>query len=210
MLTFGADLKLEVKVDGRFGTCIKLQRGKRFFARSVAQWLLFRSHVPLFSTKDYTVKLSERKQVANRELELNKTCYVSFSQIYMKEGRPLTSYINFKPFEWQEFIAQLHIMDSIFPPSVLKPCPDCPANIIFAEVDAASGRLKETRLSAEQLQAVHDNNDIAYNQLVHCCTYCGGSDMSYDESCHCHRYDCRECESENFCKTCGKCRIFAI
>ena len=81
--------------------------------------------------------------------------------------------------------------------------PDC-LNQITTH-DMVNGRMKETNLSSEELVAVEKNNETAYNQLAMQCTYCGGNwDM---EVCHCHRYDCRQCESENFCSRCQKLRI---
>ena len=71
------------------------------------------------------------------------------------------------------------------------------------------GRLLETKLSPRQLRDVKENNETAYNQLAYCCEYCGVQ-YDYEGTCHCHRFNCRECELDNFCKHYGEVMIESL
>ena len=209
MLPLTPNLKLVVEYDSKYDTCIKVQLGTLWIAFSEFQWLRIREHVPRLRNADYSLKLSERKYVTNKLFPLNNVHYISFSNVYKnKEGKLADSFINFSPDEWQLFLDKLVEMDKLFPPKKLKSCPDC----VLQRVKVNEvGRTKDTVLDDDKLKAVLDNNDTTYNQEAHRCTYCGGFDMSCDcEECHCHKFNCHECEKDNFCKTCRKLQIEAI
>ena len=199
------DMRLGVKYGAKYGTTIKVQRGERFIIYSQHQWLRIREHVPRMMIKDFALKLSDKKYIRNKIFAENGVTYISFSKTYEnREGKLVDSYINFNPDEWQCFLDTLREMDMLFPPKKIKACPDCAKNITVAPIDA-QGRTQETRLSASAKQAVEDNNEVAYNQRMHKCTYCGDYDVDQDyEDCHCHKYNCQDCEKQNFCKTCRR------
>lgn len=204
------NLSLRVEFDCQYGTCVKVQRGLLWIAFSEYQWRRIREHVPRLMTADYSLKLSECKYVVNKLFPVNDVRYICFSKTYKnKEGALSDAYINFNPEEWQSFLNQLFEMDKIFTPKKLKSCPDCKRYPVT--IHEVTKRTQNTRLDAEALQAVKDNNDATYNQEAHKCTYCGRHDMSCDgELCHCHKYNCRECEKDSFCKTCRALEVEVI
>ena len=211
VMKIGVDTEVHVTYAGRYGTCIKLQRKRTFMAMSVAQWLLLRKRIPSLAKKDFSVELSTRKDVTNTVMAANGVTYIQFRSRYTDaDGAAQTSYINLRPHEWAEFLAQvLPKMDELFPPMSVDKCSDCAMEVIITPVNDM-GRSKESQLTAEELQAVEDNNEVAYNQQMHRCTYCGGYDYSLDEECHCHRVDCRACEPKNFCGACGKLMVLVV
>ena len=91
-------------------------------------------------------------------------------------------------------------------PDVLKELPKC---FTKQKKKLIHGRLLETKLSPQQLRDVQENNETAYNQLAYCCEYCG-IQYDYEGTCYCHRYNCRECEPDNFCKHCGDVMIESL
>ena len=211
MFRITPDLQLGVQFGAKYGTCIKVQRGERFIIYSQHQWLRIREHVPRMMSQDFSLKLSDKKYIANRVFAENGVTYISFSKTYENsEGKLVESYINFNPDEWQCFLDKLRDMDKLFQPKRIKPCPACVKSITVAPVNS-QGHLQESRLNAEEKQAVEDNNEAGYNQLTHRCTYCGhfDTDQDYDE-CHCHKFNCQDCEKQNFCKTCRRLLIKGI
>ena len=195
--------------DGPFGTCVKLTRGKRFIAFSTNVWQRLRKHVPMLRTPNYNVKLTEAKEVTVIPFS-DGLQYVSFHHTYKRDDQAFSSYINLNAEEWSCFLTALDMIDkAIAPqPQEIVPCPSC--CLMKTVVPVVDGRVRETILTPERLQEVRENNNIAYNQEMHQCEYCGGYSHRIESGCHCHRYDCRECEPNNFCTTCGSVNIFAV
>ena len=209
MATLGRNLWISVEHDGPFGTCVKLTRGKRFIAFSTNVWQRLRKHVPMLRTPNYNVKLTEAKEVTVIPFS-DGLQYVSFHHTYKRDDQAFSSYINLNAEEWSCFLTALDMIDkAIAPqPQEIVPCPSC--CLMKTVVPVVDGRVRETILTPERLQEVRENNNIAYNQEMHRCEYCGGYSHQIESGCHCHRYDCRECEPSNFCTTCGSINIFAV
>ena len=87
-----------------------------------------------------------------------------------------------------------------------KPCKTC--NDIKINKQLTDGKMLETKLSAKALENVKEKNQYAYNQLAYLREYCGDS-FEYN-TCHCHRYDCTDCESDNFCTKCNELLVVSV
>ena len=205
--TLGRNLWLSVEYDGPYGTCVKLTRGKRFIAFSINVWHRLRRHIPMLKTSNYNVKLTEAKEVTVIAFA-DGVQYVSFHHTYKRDNNVLSSYINLNGEEWSCFLVALDKIDAVIPPQEIVPCPSC--CLMKTVVPVINGRVRETILTPERLQEVHENNSMAYNQEMYQCEYCGGYSHRIESGCHCHRYNCRECEPNNFCTTCGSVNIFAV
>ena len=205
----GRNVWLSLELDGRYGTCIKLTRGKRFIAFSTNVWLKLRKHVPMMKTSGYNVKLTEAKEV-NVITFTDDAQYVSFHHTYKRDDDTYSSYINLNSEEWSCFLAALDKIDAVIPPrpqDIIK-CPDC--CLMKTVVPVCLGRMQSTTLTIEKQNDVQENNNNAHNQEMYQCPYCGDYSYRLESGCHCHQYNCRECEPSNFCKTCGSITILAV
>ena len=201
-------MKLLINPNGAYGLCIKLVRRERFISLSLSAWYKLRSHIPLLRTEGYHLKLTDNKEVNAIQFEDRR--YVGFHNTYKRQGDVFSVYINLNDDEWAQFLAALDAIDIMFPPKNMKQCPSCA--VVKQVVPLVNSRMKETKLEPDDLQNVRDNNNVAYNQEMHLCEYCGGRDYCYDvtNDCHCHQYNCRACEPENFCDTCGAITVFGV
>ena len=203
------NLKLQINPDGPYGLCIKLIRRERFIALSLSAWYKLRSHIPLLRTEGHHVQLTDNKEVNVIQFEDRR--YVGFHNTYKRQGEVYSVYINLNDEEWSLFLTALDAIDIMFPPRKMERCPSCA--VVKQVVPLVNGRMKETKLEPDMLQSVRENNNVAYNQEMHMCEYCGGYDYSYNNfinDCHCHQYNCRKCEPENFCDTCGAITVFGV
>ena len=200
MEVFPISSNLRVTVEkGDYGHFVRLIRGTRWISLSAPQWYrLTNNLVPLNSDK-YSLKLTNEKEVNVAQFADRR--YVSFHTIRRVKDDVFDNYINLNNDEWKTFqqltpkvSALLHI-----------PPPKCHEEKNVTLVD---GRMKKTQLDDAALADVYENNMYAYNQLGYSCEYCGGNEF-YGERCHCHKYDCRECEPDNFCNGCQKLTISA-
>lgn len=196
-------------VQGVFGMFMTLVRGTRSISFSPNIWKKLRSKVPLMRTKDFRMVLTDDKDVS--VVEFMNVRYVNFHCTYRKEGKVFDTYINLKDEEWAQFSAALDDVDAIFPAENVAACPECFAVKKVVHITQNGGRMHMTSLTPEMLQDVKENNAIAFNQQMYRCEYCGGYSHSLDNSdCHCHIYNCRKCEPDNFCNTCSEVTIFAV
>ena len=203
------NLKLQINPSGAFGLCIKLIRRERFIALSLSAWYKLRAHIPLLRTEGYNLKLTDNKEVNVVQFEDRR--YVGFHNTYKRQDQVYSVYINLNDDEWSRFLAALDAIDIMFPPKKLERCPSCA--VVKQVVPLINGRMKESNLEADQLENVRQNNAVAYNQEMHMCEYCGARDYTFYEfmeNCHCHQYNCRKCEPENFCDTCGTITVFGV
>ena len=194
--------------NGRYSKYVKLQRGKRFITFYSNVWGMLRRHVPRLRTANYQLELTSDKSV--QVVDLSNDRYWSFHHTWKdEEDNVHTNYINLREHEWAVFLDIVHEIDEIIPTRAILPCPACHSMRKVMLVKHLGGRTQKTKLTPEQLAAVRENNAVSYNQLMLECEYCGVA-MYDPERCHCHKYNCRMCESDNFCKTCGNCMIFAV
>ena len=95
-------------------------------------------------------------------------------------------------------MAKIKLNDAATTTTTAKPkCHD------MRKVVLKDGRMKDTALNPTAFQFVKDNNNDAANQLEIMCEYCGIY-HGMGDLCHCHKYDCKDCEPNNFCKKCDQ------
>lgn len=207
-MPLGRNLWISFEPDGKYGPCVKITRDKRFIAFSVNVWRKLRRHIPKLKTQGYHVKLTEAKEVTV-VIFTDDAQYVRFHNKYKRDDDVYSSYINLNDEEWSCFLAALDKIDvAIPPPEDIIPCPDC--CLMKTVLPVCFGRMKPTMLSIERQKEVQENNKVAHNQEMYQCEYCGGYSYQMESGCHCHQYNCRECEPNNFCVTCGSVKIFAV
>ena len=149
MVVLGRNLRISLELDGKYGTCIKLTRGKRFIAFSTNVWLKLRRHVPKLKTPFYNVKLTEAKEVTVIKFT-DDVHYVSFHHTYKRDNDVYSSYINMNPEEWSSFLAALDKIDAVIPPRPqdIITCPDC--CLMKTVVPVYLGRMQPTVLTIEK------------------------------------------------------------
>ena len=178
---------------GKYGDFYRLRRGQNWFALSQTQWWKVVQNKRKLMTVNSTFKISQDKEV--RTALMGAIPYITFvHSIKRRDGSTFNSCVSLNFDEFQKLLD-----DS---PQVVT-CSECHnKTTAYPLVD---GRLLKTKLSPGHLRAVEENNEEAYNQLAMQCTYCGGN---WDiDVCHCHHYNCKKCEPDNFCKKCGQCRL---
>ena len=191
--TLGKNLKCNVESGDYDGPIIRLMRGTRWIAFSHKQW---RNIAKQDIDKEVAYKLSEGKDMKTVVFSDNR--YMSFHHIYRAHQRVYDTYINLNKEEWKKLME--------INPDILRQLPNCCTK---EKRKLFNNCMLETKLSPETLKDVKENNEEAYNQLAYQCEYCGKS-FDYDGTCHCHRYNCCECEPTNFCKYCGDVTIVPI
>ena len=77
---------------------------------------------------------------------------------------------------------------------VLRECHNLKRQIVVK-----NNRMVETRISQKEVERIHQYNLTVQNQLGAMCTYCG---EEIRDDCHCHEFNCKTCEPQNFCSTC--------
>ena len=152
----------------------------------------------------FTFKATECKHV--QVIEYNDQRYVSFT--YQQLDKPYCTYINMNDPEWQEFLEMLHELDQLIPRLTVVACPGCKGAKVVTQV--VDGKMTTSLLDEDERRQVEENNAVAYNQQMFRCAYCGAYSLQPDDVCHCHQHDCRSCEPDNFCTTCGEITIFAV
>lgn len=208
-----SDLSLIVE-EGQYGKFVRLQRGKRWICLSAYAWDLFRSSKDKFTNVHFSLKLSDTKEV--NVIDFKNKQYVSFHQRTKQGNKTYDSYINLSPDDWCKLVFSMPAVDNMmfpsFPafdvPDTLLPerkpklreprnyCSECKDEM--TAVILRNGRMKETNMTHDEYRNVKTSNKYA---LTKSCEYCGGSSF-YQDVCHCHKFDCKECEPENFCKKC--------
>lgn len=189
----GQNVKCCVESGDYNGPIIRLMRGTRWIAFSHNQWRMI---VKQDIDKEVDLKLSEGKDM--KAIAFNDKRYISFHRIYRANQCIYDTYINLNKEEW-ELLMQIN-------PAIMMELPKCCTK---QKKKLIRGRMLETKLSPEHLKDVKESNEEAYNQLAYCCEYCGVQ-FDYEGTCHCHRYNCRECEPDNFCKHCGDVTVESI
>ena len=193
--------------EGKFGKFIKLSRGKRFVAFSPTVWMKFRQQVPVLHECGEVI-LTENKSVD--VVEFNGERYISFKTSWKNATTQNvhTSHINIHHRNWIEFLSAICGIDTLIPPTEVKPCEQCKIVKKVVPVLVNGGRMLSSNLSEQAAEGVRQNNLTSYNQMGLQCEYCGG--YLYNDECHCHLHNCRKCEPDNFCTNCGILTVFAV
>lgn len=195
------DVKISVE-DGTFGRFVRLTRRTKWIAFSINLWDKVRQNLSNLKTSGFCLTLSDEKDV--KVISFNDKTYVSFHRHCRIKDNIYDTYINLNQDEWESFLKQVDdINRCAFDGMGCNHCFGKKRKVVLY-----NGRMKKTNLTAEQFKSVCDSNMTAYNQLSHLCEFCGGTDF-YDERCHCHKYDCKDCEPDNFCQACDRCLVAA-
>ena len=191
---------------------VKISRKENTIAFGVNVWKKLRQHVPNMRQQGYTIRLTETKYVTVKDYLGER--YVMFVQVQASGYKRM---INVKDSAWGEFLDALPEIDRVIPPQDVFVCSDCVTTRQVVKVDK-NGRIPKSRLTQEQLKAIKESNaeayrhgPIAYEQAF-VCEYCGvAPEFTMQPDCgHCHRYDCKTCEPQNFCNTCGDNMMLAM
>ena len=165
-------------------------------------WGNFRRHVPRMTVPEEKVELNKARRVYNKE-HMGEV-YVSFEHDWQskEDGRELHSWINLDEDEWATFVSILWQIDQLMPTYQRFTCVVCCDDQTTKEM--WGGKLKRTLLDDNTLSEAIDANAVDREgqdgPIV--CEYCGEGMVSFQ--CHCHKFDCRKCSEENFCKGCGE------
>jgi len=199
-----ANLKLKY-TNSHYGPCIQLERGTRSITFSFYTWKKLRRQVPHMRTVGIKVRLTEDKSVEVDHFSGRN--YVCFTKVYILEQNTQKCRINLAPEEWQNLVDALPFFDEKIPTDSIVSCNAC----LKRTVCVHDWKMQPTLLSEVNLGMSKANNDIAYNQQMAQCEYCGGYPYLLDSiECHCHLFNCRRCEPDNFCTTCGDLMIEPI
>lgn len=154
---------------------------------------------------DAKVPVASGRSVYNKEFE-GKT-YICFDQEFTakekdKNNKPkiLNSYNNFNDVEWETFVGILWEIDKLIPCFLMEPCAVCSDK--KKQWEMFDNKLCISRLSPRALRDVIAANALATPPVM--CDYCGADLVSNGGACHCHKFNCRQCSAENFCKGCGQ------
>ena len=191
--------------NAQYGPCIQLVRATRSITLSFNSWKKLRRQVPRMRTVGVKIQLTKDKSI--QVDHYGGRNYVCFTKVYTYEQNTYNVRINLAPEEWQSLVDALPFLDEKIPTDSIMSCNACQKKPIILH----DGKMQPTLLSEVSLAMVTANNEIAYNQQMYECEYCGGSPYLLESiECHCHRYNCSICEPDNFCSTCGMLTIEPI
>lgn len=188
----GNNLKLALE-KGQFGPYVRLVRGDRWIVFAPNQWKAI--------CRDFNkIKREGKRLSAEKEIipvTFQEMEYVSFHRCRKHEDKVFDCYINLNIEEWGEFVKHAPAISDNMYQSKCRTCGD-----LKIGVNLHDGRMLETRLSPSLHEIIKKENATTQNQEGLCCEYCGASALLMAAECHCHKYDCLECEPKNFCSQC--------
>ena len=210
-MEIGYNLTL-TKFEGRYGRYVQLQRGKRRINISKTTWTTFIDNLDTIKT------LSLQSIRATDQMEINvvnfkEKAYVSFHDCFVRHDRVFDCYINLNKQEFDKLLAcvsdlstflyedkamDVNVPDTVLPEKEVKLrqlrdyCNKC-HDMTRAIVVNSKGRSRQTMLGAQEFLNLLKSTGLR-------CHYCG--EEPRQGNCHCHRFDCKKCEKDNFCKRC--------
>lgn len=208
--------------NGSYGRFMRLRRETRWICFSFQAWKGIRRNIDAINTgllhrKPTLVKLSEEKEI--NVIEYADKHFVSFSQKSNKNGKTYLTFINLNTSEWSAFLFALPAIDKVqegynAPDTTVEAnrkerkeksnCSLCKG--MMSAVTTFNDQMKKaTKLKMKDYIDVQKTNETAYNQMAYLCTYCGSPIY---EDCHCHRFDCKDCEPNNFCDKCDEIIVY--
>ena len=172
-----------------------------FFPMNSKLWGKFRRHVPRMTAPEEKIELNPKRRVYNKEH--NGQNYIVFENDWKNESdEDVQSWINLDEDEWQAFVKILWQIDQVMPTFQRYTCVVCLDQ--RTTVDLWSGKLQRTLLDEDTLAEAIDANavDRAGQDGPIVCEYCGDAMAVF--RCHCHKYNCRQCSDDSYCKGCGE------
>ena len=176
---------------GDYGETMRVVREDVFIFLNKNIWRKFRQAVPTLRKDGECVKLTSHKRVFTREFE--GSIYVTFEGKWVKEGEEFTTWINLSMDEMDVLVKHLWEIDQLIPCFKISECTLCHDS--QQAVKMVDGKMRKTLLDPKAFKTAQRKN-VA-------CVYCGKT-MTIFSVCHCHKFDCRKCSAENFCRFCGK------
>lgn len=194
------DISCNIKVSvhkGDYGVYLKVHRGERWMSLAASLFNILQNNVHKLKTIGDIVYLTTEKRVEVTEFR-NKR-YVCFIQ----QCNDFKTFINFHEDEWSTFVAKMpQINIAIIIEDIdCKVCQNLKKPIRVTK----DKRMMDTQLTNKKLQELQDWNCHVQNQQGIVCTYCG---VEVYDDCHCHRYDCKICEPDNFCSSCASLLVY--
>lgn len=189
---------------GQYGPCMKILRtngrsGSTFIVYTINQWSKIRREIPIIKTKGYTLTLTNTKDI--QVVSFHDERYISFHCTFKGVcGGVNHSYVNMNNREWSRLLKVLGEIDKICPVDDILKCMTCVS--LHRMVQLHNDRMQKTLLSEEAFKDVYEHNiAVSHHKLIKC-EYCSRH-VYTPSTCHCHRFDCHECEPENHCSDCG-------
>jgi len=158
-----------------------------------------------------SVRITDRLEIS--VINFKEKSYVSFHDCLESGDRVVDCYININKEEFSKLLARvselstyllknktmdIDMPDTLLPESELKLrqprdyCYYCD-DMMSAIVVDGKGRSRKTKLGSQEF------TNLLKSQVIRC-EYCGEEPKL--GHCHCHRYDCKTCEKDSFCKRC--------
>lgn len=203
--TYEISPTLTVSVEkGDYGHYIKIKRGEKWMCLAASLWQILHAIPERLRMVGETVYLTKVKYVEVIDFAARR--YVSFVTVSTYQGKQYKHYINFNDDEWMMLMTKMtDINNALF--GQPKQCVQCNGLKTPLPVTEEK-RMKKSKLSKKQLKRVLECNAETANQLGVTCTYCGCEGYMGDDNCHCHRFDCKDCEPDNFCHTCKALKVY--
>ena len=180
-------LKVSVH-QGSYGRYIKVHRAGRWISFSASLWKLINKYMNKLRTEGYRLHLTKAKRLEVIRYDARR--FVSV--VEEKPGSGFKSFINFNDEEWSNLEAKMENINL-----ALRECNTC--HNLKRPIVVKNNRMVETRISQKEVERIHQYNLTVQNQLGAMCTYCG---EEIRDDCHCHEFNCKTCEPQNFCSTC--------
>jgi hypothetical protein len=174
---------------GDNGQAVRLWRDEVFIYFNKNVWRKFRGAVPVLRRPGFSVSLTSFKRVFNQDFE--GKMYITFEHSWKgDDGEQRQTFINLSMEELDELVKNLWQIDQLIRCFKIQKCFVC--NDISESMDMVDFKLAKTLL-----------DDKTYKKAMASkkCSFCG--DPIASNECHCHKFNCRRCSSENFCPGCG-------
>ena len=188
-------LKVSVQ-KGDYGRFIKVFRKDRWIGLSPSLWRRIDDNKKRLRHVGYVQYLTKVKRLEC--VAFNDERYVT-----LVEHKPDSEYKNFINFNDKEWDSLLNQMESI--KNALVDCTECQNLKRPLVVDKETKRMGETSLPQWKVRQIEEYNVTVQNQEGIVCLYCGDE---IRDGCHCHKYDCKICEPQNFCFECDSMKVY--
>ena len=184
---------------GDYGPYVRIQRKCRWECLSPSLWKIINDNLDRLQTIGQVLYLTKVKRL--EVISFMEKRYVSFVQ--QRQGSDFKFYINFNDEEWNTLMQNMHTINT----ALKEDCNVC-HNLKKPIHVTKDKKMTNTKLTKKRLEEIQEYNCEVQNQLGLMCLYCGVEGYMNDD-CHCHRYDCRICEPDNFCTKCHKMIVYS-
>lgn len=213
------NLKLIVE-EGQFGKFIRVRSRDSWICLSPGSYKILVANISKLKKVQYnfTLKLSPQKRIA--VLPLTDRIDAVIHSTNISNGEMYHTFIVLNESEWLAFLNHLkeskvcemdgfaamdtsEIEKDIRIRDIKNNCNTCKNQL--KAVMTYNGKMQQCKLTKEQIKEINDGNAKVQNQLGMTCTFCG---ITGYYNCHCHGFDCKRCEPDNFCEDCGEIIVY--